>query len=56
MYGATVALSTNALMVYGKRKRFEAGMSLEADIFQDRRRLIDWVFDPIISATKGRAP
>ena len=56
MYRATVALSTNALMVYGKRKPFEAGMSLEADIFQDRRRLIEWVFDPIISATKGRAP
>jgi membrane fusion protein len=56
MYRATVALSTNALMVYGKRKPFEAGMSLEADIFQDRRRLIEWVFDPLISATKGRAP
>jgi membrane fusion protein len=56
VYRATVALSSSGLMVYGKRKPLEAGMALEADIFNDRRRLIEWVFDPIISAAKGRAP
>ena len=56
VYRATIALSTDTLMVYGKRKPFEPGMTLEADVFQDRRRLIEWVFDPLISAAKGRAP
>jgi membrane fusion protein len=56
MYRATVALSTNSLMMYGKHHAFEPGLTLEADIFSDRRRLIEWVFDPLISAAKGRAP
>jgi membrane fusion protein len=55
MYRATVALSTNTLTMYGKRHAFEPGLTLEADIFNDRRRLIEWVFDPLISAAKDRA-
>lgn len=54
MYRATVALSTNSLTMYGKRHVFEPGLTLEADIFNDRRRLIEWVFDPLISAAKDR--
>jgi hypothetical protein len=42
-------------MMYGKRHPFEPGLTLEADIFHDRRRLIAWVFDPLISAAKDRA-
>jgi membrane fusion protein len=53
-YRVTVALSTNSLSIYGKRKPFKSGMTLDADIFNDRRRLIEWVFDPLISAAKGR--
>lgn len=57
MYRATITMSTDALMVYGKRMPFEPGMTLEADVFNDRRRLIEWVFDPLISAAKDhRAP
>lgn len=55
MYRATVALSTNSLTMYGKRHAFETGLTLEADIFNDRRRLIEWVFDPLVSAAKDRA-
>jgi membrane fusion protein len=54
MYRATVALSTTSLTMYGKRHAFEPGLTLEADIFSDRRRLIEWVFDPLISAAKDR--
>ncbi len=54
MYRATVALSTTSLTVYGERHAFEPGLTLEADIFNDRRRLIEWVFDPLISAAKDR--
>lgn len=55
MYRASVALSTNSLTMYGKRHAFEPGLTLEADIFNDRRRLIAWVFDPLVSAAKDRA-
>ncbi|MFL6711205.1 MAG: HlyD family efflux transporter periplasmic adaptor subunit [Massilia sp.] len=56
LYRATVALSTDALLKYGQRIPFESGMTLQADIFNDRRRLIEWVFDPLVSAAPGRAP
>jgi membrane fusion protein len=56
MYRATVALSTNSLVMYGKRHAFEPGLTLEADIFNDRRTLLSWVIDPLVSAAKGRLP
>jgi membrane fusion protein len=56
LYRASVTLSTDALMMYGRRTPFETGMTLQADIFNDRRRLIEWVVDPLASAAKGRAP
>ncbi|WP_229413850.1 HlyD family secretion protein [Massilia violaceinigra] len=56
MYRATVALATNSLMMYGKPKPFEPGLTLEADIFNDRRTLIEWIVDPLISAAKDRMP
>jgi membrane fusion protein len=55
MYRASVALSTNSLTMYGERHAFEPGLTLEADIFNDRRRLIAWVFDPLVSAARDRA-
>jgi membrane fusion protein len=56
MYRATVVLSTNTMMMYGKRKFFEPGLTLEADIFNDRRRLIEWIIDPLVSAARDRIP
>lgn len=56
LYRATVSLSADGLTMYGRRTPFEPGMTVQADIFNDRRRLIEWVFDPLVSAAKGRAP
>lgn len=56
LYRVTVALSASAVMSYGKEKQFDPGMKLEADIFNDRRSLGEWVFKPFISAAKGRTP
>jgi len=55
VYRITVKLSKQAVMAYGRKQQFKAGMQLEADILQDRRRLIEWVIDPLISATTGRS-
>lgn len=55
VYKVTVKLSRQSTMAYGKERPYRAGMAVDADIKQDRRRLIEWVFDPIVSSTKHRA-
>lgn len=49
VYRVKVQLEQQAVIAYGKQQPFRAGMTLEADIHQDRRRLIEWVVDPILS-------
>ena len=37
------------VLTYGERRPIEAGMQVEADIALDRRRLYQWLFDPLAS-------
>jgi membrane fusion protein len=39
---------------YGRDEPLQAGMQVEANVFLDRRRLIEWVFEPLFSLA-GRA-
>lgn len=55
VYRIAVKLGRQSINVYGREQYYKAGMTLDADIRQDRRRLIEWVIDPVISATKGGA-
>ena len=34
------------------QQSLQSGMTVTADILRDERRLIQWIFDPLISATK----
>ncbi len=54
VYRVAVRLTKQAVSAYGRTQHFKAGMTLEADILQDRRRLIEWVLEPLISAAKSR--
>ncbi len=47
IYRITVALTQQAVTAYGKPVPLQPGMQLEADVLLERRRLIDWVFDPL---------
>jgi len=47
IYRITVALAQQAVTAYGKPVPLQPGMQLEADVLLERRRLIDWVFDPL---------
>ena len=49
LYRITVRLASPHVMAYGKPQPLTAGMQLEADVMQDRRRLIEWVFEPLIA-------
>jgi membrane fusion protein len=49
LYRVTVRLAAPHVMAYGQAQPLAAGMQLEADVMQDRRRLIEWVFEPLIA-------
>lgn len=49
LYRIKVALPAQAVEAYGDLEPLQAGMQVEADILLDRRRLIEWIFEPLIS-------
>lgn len=49
VYRVKVALASQSVPVYGRREPLQAGMRVHADILLDRRRAIEWVFEPLIS-------
>ena len=49
LYRITVDLDQQAVQAYGQAQPLAAGMQLEADVLLDRRRLIEWVFEPLLS-------
>jgi len=53
MYEITVALPSQAIMLYGQAHKLQAGTAVDADILLDHRRLIEWLFGPLFSL-RGR--
>ena len=49
LYRIRVTLDSQQVVAYGKPEPLQAGMLVEADILLDRRRLIEWIFDPLLS-------
>ncbi len=49
VYRIRVALEGQAIRAYGRLEPLQPGMQLEADILLDRRRLIEWIFEPLLS-------
>lgn len=47
VYRVTVQLARQSILAYGKPIALQPGMVLEADIAQDRRRLIEWLLEPL---------
>ncbi|MCZ6854448.1 MAG: HlyD family efflux transporter periplasmic adaptor subunit [Gammaproteobacteria bacterium] len=50
-YRLRVALSSQSITAYGKSRPLRAGMTLQADLLREKRRIIEWIFDPLLSAT-----
>ena len=48
-YMVTVRLPAQAVKAYGQNMALQSGMALDADVRIDSRRLIEWVFDPLLS-------
>lgn len=51
VYLVTVSLPAQQVRAYGQDLALQAGMTVDADVRIDRRRLIEWVVDPLLSVT-----
>ncbi len=49
VYRIKVALEGQSIRAYGQLEPLQPGMQVEADILLDRRRLIEWIFEPLLS-------
>lgn len=52
VYIATVTLNFQSIPVNGTLQRLQAGMTLTADILRDERRIVEWLFEPLIAAVR----
>ena len=48
LYRITVTLERQSVAAYGQAQPLASGMQLEADVLLDRRRLIEWIFEPVL--------
>ncbi len=48
VYRITVSLPDQSLQAYGQRFALVSGMRLEADVLLERRRLVEWLFEPLL--------
>ncbi len=48
LYRITVALDRQDVSAYGEAQALSPGMQLEGDVQLDRRRLIEWIFEPVL--------
>lgn len=52
-YRVTVLLTKQTVTAYGKPEQLKPGMLVDADILGEKRRLLEWVFEPLYSL-KGK--
>lgn len=50
-YRITVALNRQSITAYGNPEPLKPGMLLDADVMGEKRRLIEWIFEPLYSLT-----
>jgi len=48
-FKASIRLDSQAVQGYGKAIPLRAGLTLEADVLLERKRLIEWIFDPLLA-------
>jgi membrane fusion protein len=50
-YRIIVSLRSQNVTAYGRQEALHAGMALQADVLQERRRLYEWVLEPLYTLT-----
>jgi len=54
LYRIKVKLDKQGVNVYGKFQTLKPGMTVEADVVQERRKIWEWLAAPILAVTKNR--
>jgi membrane fusion protein len=49
LYRVTVSLDRQSVQAYGVEQPLAAGMQLEADVLLESRRLVEWIFEPLLT-------
>ncbi len=52
LYRVKIELERQSISVYGREQKLKPGMTLEADIAQDHRKIWEWFIDPILASWK----
>jgi membrane fusion protein len=52
VYLAIARIERRVVLVDGEPQTLQSGMTLTADILRDERRILEWIFDPLIGAAK----
>lgn len=51
MYRVTVALMSQTIQTYGQTQTLKPGMTVEADVIQERRRIWEWMLEPVLASS-----
>jgi membrane fusion protein len=55
LYRVDVALPEQYINVYGHPEPLKPGMAVEADLLLDKRRMIEWIFEPLYGLGRRNA-
>ena len=50
LYRINVQLSDQSIRAYGKNVALKPGLTLEADVLQERRKVWEWALEPVLAA------
>ena len=50
VYLASASIERQFVLVDGERQSLQSGMTLTADILRDERRILEWIFEPLVGA------
>jgi len=53
LYRIKVKLEKQSIEAYGQLQALKPGMTLEADVLQDRRKIWEWVLEPVLVVAKS---
>ncbi|MGS5087805.1 HlyD family secretion protein [Hydrogenophaga sp. A37] len=56
VFAIQVKLKASSIDANGQKRPLQAGMQLEADILQERRKLYEWMLEPLFSVTQRATP
>lgn len=52
LYRIKVRLEKQSIDAYGKQQMLKPGMTLEADVVQDSRKIWEWVLEPVLAVVQ----